>query len=1141
MQTVSDLYQQIASGDYIVQSKIEMYDRPDKNTDYTLNAVLASDFPPSGGIRIIPKTWEASIFGGKNGSFIFTRVNDVWYYDYSGSGRQRIGMIESYGIRAEFDDPSWNWHNADYIAVTRVAKIRPLLYTFYDDQIISLHPVWNVFTEDNPTVGGCYSAQNEIQLKLNSIAVPTMAEFRVFKRIVNDTNYSEWLPNGIFYVDTRDIDEDLHVGTFQCYDSMLKAEQVYKDITGVKTWPIGDLECVNNICSLMGIQFDDRGWETEFSTGSKVGYPNEKTMREVLSEIAVAHCGNFIITYTGKLRLIPFKGWLPVQYLNGKWDEFKPKTAFKPYRQVTIKYDEENAFSYPYPMIDQDIWEASPFGATNGDFEFKVERIAAGVPLWGYNGGLVSIGKYGLSFVGTPAVGDKIVVIRDQDISVEAVRSQREDPVEVDLSVWDLSSLGGHNGSYAFTYITNEDTPSDTGWYYGSMKVTLSSYGISFASASEDGDQIKVTRLNGERPKAVIESSSEDLTVSVNTDTWEDSTFGRANGTFVFTYQNVVSMTQQQSGSTVPIPLSGVNMDRWEDTFGQTDGTYVLTYNLGAWKCTSGPDSPPEGPFVLSTIGLSFTGVPQNGDTVTVVRNSLARVWRYQNTTVNLVTLGISLVGSPELDDTLTVTRSMESVDEIKGVSTTQDIKLEVDSEAWESSSLGKKDGVFQLTYSSTNEEWEYLSGELLIAENLSDLGITFELTPDDGDIITIERSSGLASLTAEVQVEGRVLQGECSFVTQGMVEHIYKHIKDYIYYPYEIPNAILDPALEPGDLINPYYNGFNDDQFILASMDMEQEYLYAGSIGSPGDEEVNHEYEYKSQVQKDLSNKVTLGQIYYGTSISREAGITIERSDGGSKAVFNSDKFTMQALIDGTMQDRVYFDPAQGDYVFAGALAADAVFTDSLYAEQGYVAELTVDRLTTSRRIREYLLDHYYRESPAYNEDNFIEIQGHHIRWTTGVIKFTDEMEPLTEQAKNRNGNLLFWDGMVRSCTSDGYPLGENGNQLYSTEKDTGHPIMVYQYRELDKMQALFENDGLNYAPKLILGAGDENGNNVGYLYKATDGLHLDYQNRYGLIDSIIHYEAEDFWRLNGIGIAPVDELPAEPLHNVIYLTPEE
>ena len=131
--------------------------------------------------------------------------------------------------------------------------------------------------------------------------------------------------------------------------------------------------------------------------------------------------------------------------------------------------------------------------------------------------------------------------------------------------------------------------------------------------------------------------------------------------------------------------------------------------------------------------------------------------------------------------------------------------------------------------------------------------------------------------------------------------------------------------------------------------------------------------------MDRSLKRKVGLGNSYYGVTISRQKGLEIARGDGASEALFNSDTFAMRARIGGVMKDRIYFDPIKGDYVFDGALGADAVFTDSLYAEAGDVAELTVDRLSTSRRIRKYILG-------DTSDDNYILIQDHYQRFITGA-----------------------------------------------------------------------------------------------------------------------------------------------------------
>ena len=259
----------------------------------------------------------------------------------------------------------------------------------------------------------------------------------------------------------------------------------------------------------------------------------------------------------------------------------------------------------------------------------------------------------------------------------------------------------------------------------------------------------------------------------------------------------------------------------------------------------------------------------------------------------------------------------------------------------------------------------------------------------------------------------------------------------------------------------------------------------------------------FTGAVSAALEARLKEGQPYYGVTIDKANGIKIQRSDGLSEALFNSDLFTMRAKINGTMKDRIYFDPIKGDYVFDGALGADAVFTDSLYAEQGDIAELTVDRLSTSRRVRLYNLHNT-------GDDNFLEIQDNYLRLITGTVKYdpNDPTMPLTEQATNRHGNPLYWSEIPYSINAQGYPEDEYGNQIYATtdiptpgegETIDQYKVMVYQYTELTKSELAFFNEYGTYVPMLIMGAGDQNGRTKGILHKAADGFDITFEDTTG------------------------------------------
>lgn len=358
----------------------------------------------------------------------------------------------------------------------------------------------------------------------------------------------------------------------------------------------------------------------------------------------------------------------------------------------------------------------------------------------------------------------------------------------------------------------------------------------------------------------------------------------------------------------------------------------------------------------------------------------------------------------------------------------------------------------------------------------------------------------------------GRVLTCDCPWATQATADGILDAIEGHAYQPFSADGAVIDLALELGDSVTAGLTGETVSGPVF-TIDVTGSGIEKADIAAPGDAEIDHEYPYASYIDRSLKRKVGLNTAYYGVTISRQKGLEIKRTDGASQALFNSDRFEMDALIDGVMTPRIWFDSELGDYRFAGRLTADAMFTDSLYAEQGDIAELTVDQLSTSRRIRKFILG-------DTSDDNFVLIKDQYQRFITGTIKSastldTEDSGPLltesgvsltlevgqaaTEQAKNRFGQNLYWQKEPVSHTSDGYPLDANGVQIYATTNVTTWPVTVYQYTELVKAQEAFERGGTrnNYLPQIIMGAGDENGNSKGYIYKDEQGFYLRYKSK--------------------------------------------
>lgn len=156
-------------------------------------------------------------------------------------------------------------------------------------------------------LGKAVSAEIDVQMLNPSGGIPRMAAIVPYTRICNATQKSEWLRQGVFYVDTRETTHNsngLDILTLHGYDAMLMTEQYYDDL-GLD-WSSGtvtDIAMVQAIANKIGVTVDSRTWAImtdAFAIPAPLGY----TLREVLGYIAGAYAGCFLMTDLGELRLV---------------------------------------------------------------------------------------------------------------------------------------------------------------------------------------------------------------------------------------------------------------------------------------------------------------------------------------------------------------------------------------------------------------------------------------------------------------------------------------------------------------------------------------------------------------------------------------------------------------------------------------------------------------------------------------------------------------------------------------------------------------------------------------------------------------------------------------------------------------------
>lgn len=343
-------------------------------------------------------------------------------------------------------------------------------------------------------------------------------------------------------------------------------------------------------------------------------------------------------------------------------------------------------------------------------------------------------------------------------------------------------------------------------------------------------------------------------------------------------------------------------------------------------------------------------------------------------------------------------------------------------------------------------------------------------------------------SLTAGDDTGMEVI-ASCPHATQPMVNALLQTMKGYQYQAYEAGAANIDPAAELGDGVT--VGGIYSPLSKLS----DDGRGYAG-ISSPGEAEMEDEYPAEGYITQEFNRKIAETRTTI-TKTSEEINLKVEGIDGRVSDITQtvdgiSLSVTSASTPDGQTTATITLKVGPNNYTgyikldgnvdVSGQLSADA-----LYSALGEIADLSVNRLSTSRRVVKYL-------AGDTSDDNFIRVAEQSLEFVAGIAKST------TEQAKNPNGELIYWeaDPAGASIGSDGYPYA-NGERIFTTTKQTTWPVMVYQYEEQVKRAISFQSDGQYYYPVDIFGAGDPNGKQRGYLVKRQNSLELTYETSTG------------------------------------------
>ena len=176
---------------------------------------------------------------------------------------------------------------------------------FGENMLYSIKTSMHLFSADNVVIGSCVSGEIDITMVCPEISIPRRAKLIPYVRLTDGERYSEWIQKGVFYIDTRQVQDKgngIKKLIIHGYDAMLLAEKPYA--TSNLNWPARDIDVVQEIAAAMEVDIDPRTLEY-ITQGYSVQLPAEYTYRETLGYIAAMYAGCFIMSDLGALRFVP--------------------------------------------------------------------------------------------------------------------------------------------------------------------------------------------------------------------------------------------------------------------------------------------------------------------------------------------------------------------------------------------------------------------------------------------------------------------------------------------------------------------------------------------------------------------------------------------------------------------------------------------------------------------------------------------------------------------------------------------------------------------------------------------------------------------------------------------------------------------
>lgn len=169
-----------------------------------------------------------------------------------------------------------------------------------ENALVSVETENNLFAEEAPSCGNAVSGTITAKLRTPSNVIRTKAKMELFARVTSGELKSEWIPKGVYFLDTREKQkakngEDTII-VLDGFDAILMGEQEY---IPSGDWPKSDAEVLEEMCWILGVECV---WQPDknFPIQKPVGY----SVREIIGYIAAMYGGSVTMDDSGKLKFV---------------------------------------------------------------------------------------------------------------------------------------------------------------------------------------------------------------------------------------------------------------------------------------------------------------------------------------------------------------------------------------------------------------------------------------------------------------------------------------------------------------------------------------------------------------------------------------------------------------------------------------------------------------------------------------------------------------------------------------------------------------------------------------------------------------------------------------------------------------------